>query len=151
MAVITYSQIINAPAGGVFDVIVDGGNFASWNPTIRASRRLDSGEAGNGTRFEWDLRGFGKVVQELQEFDRPRQVRIVPQMRQMGGGHRFRLTAQGDSTRVDHELEVRPKGAFVLFSPMMGMIGRKNLRDTANALKAHLERRTSDSREGGPS
>jgi len=41
--------------------------------------------------------------------------------------------------RVDHELEMTPKGAFRLFAPMMGMIGRKNLRDTANPLKAHLE------------
>lgn len=27
-----------------------------------------------------------------------------------------------------------------LFAPMMGVIGRKNLRDTANALQAHLEK-----------
>ena len=43
------------------------------------------------------------------------------------------------ATRIDHELEMQPKGAFVLFAPMMGMIGRKNLRDTANALQTHLE------------
>jgi hypothetical protein len=29
---------------------------------------------------------------------------------------------------------------FLLFAPMMGLIGRKDLRDTANALQAHLER-----------
>jgi uncharacterized protein YndB with AHSA1/START domain len=139
MAVITYSQIINAPAGRVFDVIVDGGNFAAWNPTIRASRRLDSDETRNGTRFEWDLRGFGKVIQELQEFTPPERVRIVPHMKQIQGGHRFLLAAQGDSTRVDHQLEMNPRGVFRLFAPMMGMMGRKNLRDTANALKAHLE------------
>jgi hypothetical protein len=140
MALITHSQIINAPADGVFDVLVDGGNFAAWNPTVRASRRLDSGEARNGTRFEWDLRGFGKVVQELQEFSRPERVRIVPHIKVLQGGHRFVLTAQGDSTRVDHELEMRPRGAFRLFAPMMGLIGRKNLRDTANALQAYLEK-----------
>lgn len=50
------------------------------------------------------------------------------------------LTAQGDATRVDHELEMRPKRALLLFAPMMGMIARKNLRGTANALQAHLER-----------
>jgi hypothetical protein len=33
-----------------------------------------------------------------------------------------------------------PKGAFLLFAPMMGMIGRKNLKDTANALQAYLEK-----------
>ena len=140
MAIITRSQVIRAPVGKVFDTIADGGNFAAWNPTIRASRRLDSGEIGDGTRFEWDLRGFGKVIQELQEFSRPGRVRIVPRIKTLEGGHRFILTAQGDSTHVDHELEMRPKGAFRLFAPVMGIIGRKNLRDTANALQAHLEK-----------
>jgi uncharacterized protein YndB with AHSA1/START domain len=140
MAIVTRTQIINAPADKVFDAIVDGGSFAAWNPTIRASRRLDSGEARNGTRFEWDLRGFGKVIQELQEFSRPERVRIVPHIKALQGGHRFHLTAQGDATRVDHQLEMRPKGAFRLLAPMMGIIGRKNLRDTANALQAHLEK-----------
>jgi uncharacterized protein YndB with AHSA1/START domain len=136
MVVLTRSQTIAAPIDTVFNTITDGGNFAAWIPSIRASRRLDTGELGNGTRFEWDLRGFGKVEQELQEFDRPRQVRIVPHIKQLAGGHRFRLTAAGNSTRIDHELEMRPKGAFILFTAMMGLIGRKNLRDTVNALQA---------------
>jgi uncharacterized protein YndB with AHSA1/START domain len=139
MAVITHSQVIRVPIEEVFSVIVDGGNFAAWNPTIRSSRRLDSGEIGDGTRFEWNLRGFGNVTQELHEFSRPRQVRIVPRIRTLEGGHRFLLTAQGDSTRVDHQLEMTPKGAFRLFAPLMGVIGRKNLRDTAHALQTHLE------------
>src|SRR5258708_22963943 len=134
MALITHSQIINAPVGEVFDAIADGGIFASWNPAIRASRRLDSGEVGNGTRFEWDLRGSGKVIQELQEFSRPERVRIVPRIKRIEGGHRFLLTPQADITRVDHELEMRPKGIFRPFAPLIGIIGRKNLRDTANAL-----------------
>jgi len=140
MALITHSQLVKTTVDEVFDAIVDGANFAAWNPTIRSSRRLDSGTVGNGTRFEWDLRGFGKVIQELQEFSRPERVRIVPQIKTLAGGHRFRLTAQGEMTRIDHELEMRPKGAFRLFAPMMGAIGRKNLRDTANALQAHLEK-----------
>jgi uncharacterized protein YndB with AHSA1/START domain len=99
VAVIKRSQTINARVEQVFDVIVDGANFAAWNPTIRASHALDAGPPGNGSRFEWELRGFGKVVQELQEFHPRHQVRIVPQLRQLAGGHRFRLTAQGDSTQ----------------------------------------------------
>jgi len=140
MAVVTRSQIIRARVERVFETIVDGANFAAWNPTVRASRRLDSGDVGDGTRFEWDLRGFGKVIQELQEFSRPERVRIVPHVRALEGGHRFLLAEHGDSTRVDHELEMRPKGAFRLFTPVMGIIGRRNLRDTANALQAHFER-----------
>lgn len=140
MPVITRSQVINAPIEAVFDAIVDGGNFANWNPTIRSSRRLDDRPPGEGARFEWGLRGFGAVVQELQEFRRPDRVRIVPRIKALGGGHRFTLTSQGRSTRVDHELEVRPKGALIFMTPVMGLIGRKNLKDTANALRAHLEK-----------
>jgi uncharacterized protein YndB with AHSA1/START domain len=139
VAIITRTQVVRKPVAEVFASVVNGGDFATWNPTIRASRRLDAGEIREGSRFEWDLRGFGKVVQELQEFERNVRVRIVPHMRQLEGGHRFRFTAQGGSTRVDHELEMNPKGAFRLFAPMMGMIGRKNLRDTARALQAYLE------------
>ena len=140
MAIIKRTQVIARPIDEVFETIVDGGNFASWNPTIRASRRLDTGDVGNGTRFEWDLRGFGKVIQELKEFERPARVRIVPHIKTLEGGHRFVLSSQSGATRIDHELEMRPKGLFKLFAPMMGMIGRKNLRDTARALQAHLER-----------
>jgi uncharacterized protein YndB with AHSA1/START domain len=140
MAILTRTQIIKAPVGEVFGTVVDGSNFAGWNPTIRSSRRLNEGEIGEGTRFEWDLRGFGKVVQELREFDRNKQVRIVPHIKMLSGGHRFRFTPQGDATRIDHELEMTPKGPFRLFAPIMGMIGRKNLRDTANALQIHLEK-----------
>ena len=123
MALLTRTQVIRRPIADVFDAVIDGGSFASWNPTIRASRRLDDEPVGNGTKFEWDLRGFGKVIQELQEFDRPRQVRIVPHIKTLKGGHRFRLTSEGEATRIDHELEMRPKGAFRLMAPMMGMIG----------------------------
>jgi hypothetical protein len=107
---------------------------------MRASRQLDDGEIGAGTRFEWHLRRFGKVVQELRDFDRPTQVRIVPHLKMLQGGHRFRLTAQGEATRVDHELEMRPTGLAKPLAPVVGTIGRRNLRDTANALQAHLER-----------
>jgi len=140
MTVVTRSQSINAPTEEVFDAIVDGGNFASWNPTIRSSRQVDHEPPHDGTRFEWDLRGFGQVIQELQEFERPRRARIVPQIKQLEGGHRFRLNPHGERTQVNHELEMRPKGAFVLFAPMMGMVGRKNLKDTASALHARLEK-----------
>jgi hypothetical protein len=139
MAVIKCTQLVNASLADAFNTVIDGGHFARWNPTIRASRQLDEGQIGEGTTFEWDLWGFGKVVQELREFDRDRQVRIVPHMRQIEGGHRFRFSRQGAQTRIDHELEMKPKGVFTLFAPMMGMIGRKNLRDTTNALQARLD------------
>jgi uncharacterized protein YndB with AHSA1/START domain len=139
MVLIKRTQVIARSVEDVFNTVVDAGNYASWNPTIKASRRLDEGEIGDGSRFEWQLKGFGKVVQEFQEFKRNERVRIVPQLKTLSGGHRFLLTAQGHSTRVDHELEMVPKGLFGLFAPMVARTGRRNLRDTAQALQAHLE------------
>ena len=139
MALIHRTQVVDRAVEDVFNVVIDGGRYARWNPTIRASRRLDDGALGEGSRFEWDLRGFGKVIQELGEFERNRRVRIVPQIKAFEGGHRFLFTSEGDRTRIDHELEMAPTGKWRLLAPVMGMIGRKNLRDTANALQAHLE------------
>jgi uncharacterized protein YndB with AHSA1/START domain len=139
VAVLRLSQTISRPVEDVFGTLSAAGDFASWNPTIKASRQLTAGDVGDGSQFEWDLRGFGTVRQELQEFERDHRLRLVPQMKSLAGGHRFTLTDLGQETRVDHELEMTPRGLFKLFSPIMGVIGRKNLKDTANALKSHLE------------
>jgi hypothetical protein len=123
----------------VFAVIVNAATFASWNPTVRASRALTGGSPSPGPVVEWDLRGFGWVRQRLEEFELDRRVGIVPEMRALTGGHRFTLTDLGDRTRVEHELEMTPRGWYHLLAPMITMMGRRNLRATAEALKKQLE------------
>jgi hypothetical protein len=123
----------------VFQTVVDVTNFPKWNPTTPSARKLSTGEIGDGTRFELEIRGFGKVEQELREFERNKRVRLVPSFKLLSGGHRFIFTAEGTRTRIDHELEMMPHGVFKVFTPFMGMMGRKNLRDTANALQDYLE------------
>ena len=140
MAVVKHTQVINKPVDVVFQTVVDVANFPNWNPSTPSARKLSNGEIGNGTRFELEIRGLGKVPHELREFDRNKQVRLVPNFRLVSGGHRFVFTAEGAQTRVDHELEMTPKGVFKIFIPLMGVMGTKNLRDTANALQRYLER-----------
>jgi hypothetical protein len=139
LATFALTQVIKRPVDEVFNTVIDAGNFAAWNPTIRNSRQLTPGSPKDGSRFEWELRGFGKVGQELAEFDRNRRVRIVPDMKSLSGGHRFTFTDLGDGTRVDHELEMEPRGLFRLMAPIMRIAGRRNLRATAAALQRHLE------------
>jgi uncharacterized protein YndB with AHSA1/START domain len=139
MPTLTFTQEIHRPVADVFETVIDAGAFASWNPTIRSSRQITPGEIADSTTFEWDLRGFGTVRQHLDEFERNRRVRIVPEMKSLSGGHRFTFTDLGDRTRVDHDLEMTPRGVFRLMTPMIAGTGRKNLRATAEALKAHLE------------
>jgi len=139
MAVIARTQFIKKPVDEVFDSLADLGSWAQWNKTIRSSRWVDDPPHGNGSRFEWRLRGLGLVVQELGEFKPPVHLRIVTDLKPVKGGHRIRLTANGDATRIDHELEVTPRGIFKLLGPMLAMSGRKNLRDTASAIQTHFE------------
>ena len=140
MAVVKRTQVINKPVDVVFQAVVDVANFPKWNPTTPSARKLSAGEIGDGTRFELEIRGFGKVEQQLREFERNRRVRLVPSFKLLTGGHRFIFTAEGTKTRIDHELEMTPKGVFKIFTPLMGMMGKKNLRDTAHALQRYLER-----------
>jgi hypothetical protein len=140
MAVLRLTQVIRRPVAQVFDTVVDVANFPRWNPTTKAARKLSDGAVGEGSRFELEIAGFGKTEQELQEFRRNERVRLVPHIRVLSGGHRFIFTAEGDSTRIDHELEMTPKGLFRVMQPFMGLMGRKNLRSTADALKEFLER-----------
>ena len=139
MAILTLTQEIERPVAEVFATVAHVGDFASWNPTITSSRQLTPGEPGNGVRCEWRLKGFGTVVEEVQEFEPNHRLRIVPIMRTLEGGHRFTFTDRGDRTRLDHELEMLPKGIFKLMTPMMTRTGRKNLAATADALQRYLE------------
>jgi hypothetical protein len=141
MAIQKLTQVIDRPIGEVFSTIIDVASFPRWNPTTPNARKLTPGETGEGTQFELEIKGLGKVLQELREFRPNKQVRLVPNMKMVAGGHRFILTAEGNQTRIDHELEMTPKGVFKIFTCLIGMMGKKNLRDLANALQRYLERR----------
>ena len=78
MALVKHTQVINRPVEEVFQTVVDVTNFPKWNPTTPSARKLSTGEIGDGTRFELEIRGFGKVEQELREFERNKRVRLVP-------------------------------------------------------------------------
>jgi len=139
MAILRLSQTIDRLPAEVFSVIAEVANLAKWNPTITGSRKVSDGPARSGTQFEMNVRGFGNVPQTLEEFDQDKRARYVPHFKAMTGGHRFLLTPVGSRTQVDHELEMVPHGWYRLFSPFMGMMGRRNLRATADALKRHVE------------
>jgi len=81
MAVIKRIQVIDKPVEQVFETVVNVAHFPKWNPTTPSARKLSPGEIGEGSRFEVEIRGFGKVPQELREFEKNKRVRLVPSMR----------------------------------------------------------------------
>ena len=139
MPTVTASQTIAAPPSKVFAAIVDLEGFPKWNPSVRQAKALTPGPAKEGSRFEFTVRGFGMMPQELQRFEKDRTVRIAPQGKSFGGGHLFTLTPEGKGTRIDHELVMEPHGAMKLMAPFMKPMMRKNLRTTMGALAKHVE------------
>jgi Polyketide cyclase / dehydrase and lipid transport len=141
MPIFKLTQVIDRPVAEVFDTVIHLEKFPEWSPQNPSARRVGDGEIGEGSRFEMEIKGFGLVPQTLEEFDRNRQVRVVPHIKQIQGGHRFIFADLDGRTRIDHEMEMTPKGAYVLMLPMMYLIGRRNLKLTVEALKRFLEAR----------
>ena len=140
MPTVTATQTIRAPPSKVFAAIVDLEAFPSWNPSVKQAKKLTDGPAREGSRFEFTVKGFGMMPQELQGFAKNKAVCIAPQGKAFGGGHFFRLTQESQGTRVDHELVMAPKGPMRLVGWMMKPMMRKNLKTTMDALQRHVER-----------
>jgi Polyketide cyclase / dehydrase and lipid transport len=142
MPVYKLRQIINRPVSAVFETVIRVERFPEWSPkNHKSARRLTDGEIGEGARFELEIKGFGKIHNHLAEFERNKRVNVVPDIEMMGGGHRFLFTAEGsDATRIDHEVEMLPKGIFKLMTPFIFRMGKKNVDEVTAALKAYLEK-----------
>ncbi len=81
------TQVINKPVDEVFKTVIDIADFPKWNPTVTEARKISEGETREGSKFEMKIRGFGWVSQTLTEFNKNRQVMIVPNIKM------FRLRA----------------------------------------------------------
>src|SRR6516225_2552217 len=103
MAIQKLTQIIDRPIGEVFNAIIDVANFPRWNPTTPNARKLTPGETGEGTQFELEIKGLGKVLQEVREFRPNKQVRLIPDMKMVAGGHRFILTGESAAVSANHD------------------------------------------------
>src|SRR6266446_3666504 len=124
------SQVIASPVGEVFATAVHLNEFLRWSPRNPWAKRLTSGEIGEGIRFQMGINGFGKITNELREFDRNKRMMVIPITRLFNGGHRWIFTDLGDgTTQIDHELETRPRGPFKLMGPMLRANGEKTVRE----------------------
>ena len=135
-----FTQQIERPVEEVFREVMHLENFPRWSPQNPSARRLSNGEIGEGSRFEMEIKGFGMVPQTLREFQVNRRLMVVPNIKPFTGGHRWIFTdLGGGKTRIDHELEMNPRGVFWLMMPIMWSTGKRNLHLTVDALKRYLE------------
>jgi uncharacterized protein YndB with AHSA1/START domain len=134
------SQTIRRPVAEVFDAVIRLDEFPKWSTRNPSGKKLTEGPIGDGTRFQLGVKGFGRVTMELREFVADKRVMVRPLSRMFEGGHRWSFSDDGNGgTRIDHELEMRVKGAFKPMAPLIRANGKKNLLDTTADLQGYLE------------
>jgi uncharacterized protein YndB with AHSA1/START domain len=136
-----HSITIARPREQVFDYIADARHQRRWNPVCKAMEQTTPGPIGVGTRFRGTFQSVGEMNVEITEYERPTRLfhRAYPWLAEVT--HLWEFTPINGGTRLDQHGEMRPKARGWLLAPLMPLIVRRNLRDTAVALKRELERK----------
>jgi hypothetical protein len=140
VAHITGQVRIAAPLERVFDTVADSRNEPSFNPAMTAVELLTPAPIGLGTRF---LAHMGKadleMVVELTEFERPHRLGSFTTSSMMETSGALTLTVEGDVTVMVWDWQVRSKGWFRMFGPLVGPLGGRMERRIWTGLKHKLE------------
>ena len=135
----TATVTIDAPIADVFALLADMTTHPTWSPDVLSGSQLGDGPVGLGTRFQLELKGPGESEQEITEYDEPTRVQFSGRTRMGDTRHRFFLTPEGERTRVDQVLEMRPQGLWRLLAPVMAMMMKKGVRENAAGLESYFE------------
>ena len=132
--------VIGRPVEEVFDFVADSRNKPSFNPAMTGVELLTPLPIGRGTRFRARMGRAGtQMLVELTEFDRPHRLgsRTTSSMMQTSGALTF--AADGDSTIMSWDWQVRPKGWMRMLGPLFGPLGARMERRIWASRKRYLE------------
>lgn len=142
MARISGEVVIRRTPKQVFECVADERNEPSWNPRMKRVELLTPGPVGVGTRWAATAgtpRGSTDMVIEVTGYEAPRRLDSVTQLPGMDivGSVLFQGVAEG--TRLRWRWDVRPRGALRAVGPLLGLVGRRQERQTWEGLRRHLE------------
>lgn len=140
MARIEGEILIGRSAEEVFDFVADSRNEPSFNPAMTSAELLTPPPIGAGTRFRARVGRAGtQMLVELTEFDRPHRLgsRTTSSIMQTSGALTF--AADGDSTVMSWDWQVRPKGWMRMLGPLFRPLGERMERRIWTSMKRHLE------------
>ena len=140
MAKVEGEILIHRSVEDVFDFVADTRNEPSFNPAMAGAELLTPLPIGAGTRFRARMGRAGmQMLVELTEFDRPHRLgsRTTSSMMQTSGALTF--AADGDSTVMSWDWQVRPTGWMRMLGPLAGPLGSRMERRIWTSMKRHLE------------
>jgi carbon monoxide dehydrogenase subunit G len=131
---------IAAPPEQVFDMVADSRNEPSFNAAMTDVELLTPPPIGRGTTFVAHMGSARmEMLVELTEYDRPHRLgsRTTSSMMETSGALTF--AAEGDSTVMSWDWQVRPKGWHRVIGPLFGPLGGRMEHKIWTALKHKFE------------
>lgn len=130
---------VTAPVKQVFDAYSDFANAAEVVEGIVRIEMLTEGPVGVGTRFRETRVMFGRESteeMEITEFKPGELVTVSAESCGAAFNSRFRFTPQGQTTRVDMDMETRP---LTLFAKLMWPLGWLMMGSMKKMMQADME------------
>lgn len=142
MARVSVPLTVPIPPELAFDNLADFTTTAIWDSGITATRRLDDGPLGVGSRFEVHSSFVGPVslplVYEITTYDRPHRVVLETKGRFHQGQDDVTFTPEGNGTRVTWNAAFRVRGPGRLIDPALGVAFRRVVNDAVRGLEPFL-------------
>ena len=135
----TATVTIGRPVIEVFALLADLTTHPTWSPDVLSASKITDDTLGLGTRFRLELKGLGEAEVEITEYDEPARVEFRGRSRMGDTRHLFSLTPEGERTRVDQVLEMRPRGLWWLLEPIMTIMLGRGARKNAGGLERHFQ------------
>jgi carbon monoxide dehydrogenase subunit G len=135
----TASVRIERPAEQVWDYFTDVANDPDWNPSAIKARKTSDGALGVGSTFHVVRKMSGPMKLEYTEYSRPLRWALRGVGRGMSFTYSADLSPSGGATELTSNMNLEPKGALNLLTPILRSVTAKQLSQVHAALKRKLE------------
>ena len=110
---------ISRPPDQVFDFLADLTNEPKFNPDATDIVKITDGPVGLGTVYTENVKPLGYFEVHVHEFDRPRLLGYDAKNKRADVKVLFHFEPVAEGTAMRADLEMQPKGAFKLMTPLL--------------------------------
>jgi hypothetical protein len=129
---------LTEPPERVFDYIADVRNEQTWQTDVRRAEKLTDGPVGDGTVFDTEYRGFGQMTITLQEYRRAEHLAFLGEGQRMWMRFVMDVEPAARGSRVTFLVDMRPRGLFKAFTPLLALGLPKELAKRPEQFRAAL-------------
>lgn len=127
----------------VFAYVADFSRASEWDPGIEESRRLSDGPTSKGSRFELIARFRGnrqRFEYVVTDYVDGRRIALHGEGGKAVSDDTISVEAKDGGTRLTYTADIRLKGAYRLFEPLLRRTFARMGDDALAGLETHLSR-----------